>query len=132
MIAFPLIFSGLTVHIFKGFPSLQEIECTAENLKAEVKVFSIKIHTLAENTILAHADPMTNECVTFQEMSSCTLDPSDTRKSRLKVLVSDLEEGERRGYVCTVTSFGSLGATNSLSWSVTVWRKSEFSSCARF
>ena len=115
----------MTVRLFKGFPSLQEVECTTENLKAEVKVFSLKMYTGPTNTVLAHANPVTNECITFKDYSSCKIDSSDTRKSRLKVLVSDLEEGESRKYGCTATSFGSLGETNAASWSITVWRKSK-------
>ena len=115
----------MTVRLFKGFPSLQEVECTTENLKAEVKVFSLKMFTGPQDSVLAHANPVTRECLTFRDFSSCKFDLSDTRKSRLKVLVSDLEEGESRRYGCTAASFGSLGETNSSHWSITVWRESK-------
>ena len=123
------VLSGMTVRVFKGFPSLQEVECSTGHLKASVKVFSLKMLTGPQNTVLAHANPVTNECVTFKEFSSCKLDLSDTRKSVLRVLVSDLEEGESRRYRCTATSFGSLGETNTSSWSITVWRKSKCWCC---
>ena len=120
------ILSGMSVRLFKGFPSLQEIECTTGNLKAEVNVFSLKLFTVPENGMLAHANPVKNECVTFEEYSSCEIDSSDTRNSRLRVLVSDLREGERRKYGCTASSFGPFGETNVARWSLVVKRNSEY------
>lgn len=115
----------MTVRYFKGFRSLQEVECSADYFKAEVKILSIKMFAVPGNKVLAHANPVTNECLTFKEFSSCKIDTGDTRKSRLRVLVSDLEEGESRRYGCTATSFGSLGDTDTSTWYVTVNRKSE-------
>ena len=115
----------MTVRYFKGFRSLQEIECSPARLNAEVKILSIKMFTVPGDTVLAHANPVTNECLTFKEFSSCKIDTSDTRKSGLRVLVSDLEEGESRQYGCKATSFGSLGDTETSTWYLTVNRKSE-------
>ena len=120
------VLSGLSVRLFKGFPSLQEVECTTGSLKAEVKVFSLKIFTELENKMLAHSNPMTNECITFGDFSSCVIDTGDSRNSRLRLLVSDLEEGESRKYGCTASSFGPFGETNAVTWSVTVQRNSEY------
>ena len=116
----------MSVRLFKGFPSLQEIECTTGSLKAEVNVFSLKLFTVPENGMLAHANPVKNDCVTFEEYSSCEIDSSDTRNSRLRVLVSDLREGERRNYGCTASSFGPFGETNVARWSLVVKRNSEY------
>ena len=120
------IISGMTARIFKGFPSLQEVECTAGSLKAEVNVFSLKLFTVPDNGLLAHANPVKDECVTFGEFSSCLIDTSNTRNSRLRVLVSDLEEGEDREYGCTVSTFGPLGEYDAATWSITVRRNSEY------
>lgn len=125
IVLFSFFFSGMKVRYFKGFQTLQEIECSAEYLKTEVKILSIKMFTVPGNIVLAHANPMTNECLTFKEFSSCNIDTGDTRKSRLRVLVSDLDEGESRRYGCKATSFGSLGDTDTSTWHVTVNRKSE-------
>ena len=115
-------FSGLSVRNFKGFPSLQEIECQIGSYNAEVNVFSLKLFRLPSNIVLAHANPVKNECQTFGEYSSCRIDIRDTRKSTLNILVSDLKEGESRRYGCTASSFGPLGATNTSTWSITVKR----------
>ena len=77
--------------------------------------------------MLAHSNPMTKECITFGDFSSCAMDTSDTRNSRLRVLVSDLEEGESRRYGCTASSFGPFGETNVVTWSVQVERNSKYS-----
>ena len=119
-------FSGMAVRHFKGFPSLQEVSCSAGNLRTEAKVLSLKMFTLPENSILASANPVMKECVTFGEYSSCSVDGSDTRKSHLRVLVSDMDEGEIRRFGCRVNSFDSVGDTISTIWSITVERKSEY------
>ena len=89
-------------------------------------MFSLKLFTETDNKMVAHANPVTNECITFGEFSSCTLDSSDTRNSKLRVLVSDLKEGESRRYGCTASSFGSFGESFSATWSVTVHRASKY------
>ena len=107
---------------------MQEVECTTGSLQAEVKVFSLKMFAEPDNSMLAHVNPVTNECIMFGEFSSCVVDASNTRNARLKVLVSDLAAGESRRYGCTASSFGPFGETNVVTWSVTVKRDSESSS----
>ena len=116
----------MTVRAFKGFESLQEVECTTGNLKAEVSVFSLKMFTIPDNGLLAHANPVKGECVTFGQFSSCVVDSGNTRNSRLRVLVSDLGEGESRRYGCTASTFGPLGEYDAATWSLTVRRNSEY------
>ena len=116
----------MTVRHFKGFHSLQEVVCSAGTLRPEVKVLSLKMFTLPENSVLATANPVMKECVTFREYSSCSVDGSDTRKSEVRVLVSDMDEGEIRRFGCRVNSFDSLGDTISTAWSVTVERRSKY------
>ena len=111
---------------FKGFDSLQEVQCSAHNLKTEVKVLSLKMFSSPENTVLAIANPLVNECITFTEYSSCSIDRSDTRNSKLRVLVSDMVEGEVREYGCRVNSFDSFGDTITSTWSIRVGRESEY------
>ena len=116
----------MSVRHFKGFPSLQEIACTAGNLRTEAKVLSLKMFTLPGNIILASANPVMKECVTFREYSSCSVTGSDTRKSELRVLVSDMDVGEVRRFGCRVNSFDSVGDTISTTWSITVERRREY------
>ena len=115
----------MTVRNFKGFLSLQEVECSAAKVKTELRVFSLKMFSIPDNTVLATANPMVNECVTFADYSSCSIDKTDTRNSKLRVLVSDLREGEVRRYGCRVNSFDSFGDTVTSTWSVSVEKESE-------
>ncbi|KAK7488928.1 hypothetical protein BaRGS_00019885, partial [Batillaria attramentaria] len=91
---------GISVRDYRGIPSIQEVECWGGTLEAEVILFSLKMFTIPDKSVLAVARPTTNDCMTFSEFSSCAIDASDTRKSRLRVLAADLEEGESRTYGC--------------------------------
>ena len=122
----PVFLSGMAVRNFKGFLSLQEVECSAGNVKADLKVFSLKMFSMPENIVLATANPVIDECVTFTVFSSCSIDRVDTRRSKLRVLVSDMEEGEVRRYGCRVNSFDSFGDTVTSTWSISVERQSEY------
>ena len=119
--------TGMRVQFFKGFPELQEVECLAAILRPELKLFSLKMFSVDNNVVLATANAMTEECVTFTEYSSCYVDRTDSRKSKIRVLVSDMKEGEMKQFGCRVNSFDSLGDTITTTWSITVERKGEFS-----
>ena len=115
--------SGMTVQDFRGFPSLQEVECFGGSLRAEVKVLSLKIFRSLDGSILAYANPLTNECITYLEFSSCVIDASDTRNTRVRILVSDLEQGQSRRYGCEIISFKSGQGTNTSVSYIVVRRK---------
>ena len=115
----------MTVHDFLGFPSLQEVECSGGSLKAEVDLLSLTLFRTADNTILANLNTFKGTCKTFSEFSSCVLDVGDTRKSSVKTLVADLEEGETTIVGCNVTSFLENGHAPRYSWFVSVHRKSK-------
>ena len=117
--------SGLTSRDFKGFPSLQELECSGGNLEPEVKLLSLQMHRLSDNKALASLNVFSNTCVTLGDFSSCVIDNVDTHKSRLRVLVFDLEEGESREYGCSVNTVNSFGVTKLTKWKYRVERKSE-------
>ena len=110
---------------FKGFPSLKEVECWGGSLEPEVKLMSLQMYTLPERTILASLNVITKNCVTFGDYSSCFIDKDDTHKSRLRILVYDLGEGESKDFGCTANSLKSLGNTQTLTWIISVTRKSE-------
>ena len=117
--------SGMTVRQFKGISSLLEVECSAISLTAGVKIFSMKLFSVPDNILHAKANPLNDNCFTFLELTSCTINKSDTRKSKLRILVSDLKEGEGRKYGCSATSFDSDGDTVTSTWVIDVIRNSE-------
>ena len=119
------LFSGMSVRNFKGFSSLQEVECWAGHLETEVKLVSLKLYTISDNSVLAYLNTVTNECITHGAYSSCFIDIAASRKSRLKVLVADLKEGESRSYGCKASSFRSGEEPKTDTWSISVKRFSE-------
>ena len=123
-----IMFSGIAVRNFKGFPSLQEVECWGGHLPGEVKVLSLKLYKNSDNSVLAYLSTFSKDCVTYSDYSSCTIDASNSRNSRLRVLLTDLEEGESGQYTCiaSVIKFGEEARTSS--WSIVVTRNSELMS----
>lgn len=119
------ILSGMRSWDFKGFSSLQELECSGGSLEPEVKLLSLQMHRLSDNKALASLNVFSNTCVTLGDFSSCVIDNVDTHKSRLRVLVFDLEEGESREYGCNVNTMNSFGVTKLTKWKYRVRRKSE-------
>ena len=113
----------MTVRDFLGFPSLQEVECSGGSLKAEVDLMSLKLFRITDNTVLAITNPVKNTCKTFSEYTSCSLNMGDTRKSLVRTLVTDLEEGETTRLGCNVTAFHEDGHAQMYSWSISVYRK---------
>ena len=76
--------------------------------------------------ILAAANLRKQECSTSKSYVACLIDATDTRKSKLKVLVDDLVEGESRVYGCNVSAFVSGSRVQLYSWSITIYRISKF------
>jgi hypothetical protein len=91
-----------------------------------MKMLSLKIFAEPTNKLLAMANPVTNECVTFSDYVSCYIDVGDTRTSYLRVLISDMKAGESRRYSCRVNSFDSYGDPVSATWYITVERQREY------
>ncbi|KAK7488910.1 hypothetical protein BaRGS_00019867, partial [Batillaria attramentaria] len=110
----------LTVRNFRGIPSLKEVECSGENLTAGLKVFSLAMFKLPEKSLLAYVNHMDNECSTFGDFVSCTIDRSDSRKSRLRTLASELVEGESKVYGCNVSIANSQGHIHLSTWTIPV------------
>ena len=119
------LFTGMLSRDFKGIPSIQEVECWGGKLEAEVKLLSLKMYTTSDNSVLASLNVFANSCITFGAMSSCFIEAADTHKSRLRVLVADLEEGESREFGCKASTVNSLGDPHTTTWSIVVRRKSE-------
>lgn len=110
---------------YRGLDSIQEVECSGGNVEAEVKLLSLKLFRVSDNMVLAHASLINNQCLTYGEFASCTIDTSDFRKSVLRVLVTDLEEGESRTYGCNAASLKGIDDMQKFSWTLSVTRRSE-------
>ena len=120
-----MLFTGLFTRHFKGIPSIQEVECWGQGLKPETKLLSLKVYTIPDNKVQASLNVFANNCLTYADYSSCFVDTADTHRSRLRVLVYDLEEGESREYGCRALALQNTGDESELTWSVLVTRKSE-------
>ena len=117
-----VFFAGLTSRDFRGFPSLQEVECGGGTLNTDVKLMSLHIYTLPDSAALASLNVYTNSCITFGEYSSCRIHPTDTQKSKVRILVHDLEEGSGRQYGCTANALNALGHPVVFTWKLFVRR----------
>ena len=119
------LISGLSFRHFKGFPSLLEVECSGSHLPPGVELLSLKLSKSYSNSFLAYMSTYSKECVTYGDYSSCFIDASNSRNSNVKVLVTDLEEGERRRYSCIASVIRSREEPRISTWSIEVIRISE-------
>jgi hypothetical protein len=117
----------MTSSFFKGFHSLQEVVCTGRSLKPEVKLLGLQLYRLPDEELLASLNVFSSNCVTLGDYSSCIVNPTDTHKSQLRILVADLSEGESRGYKCTANTVDSYGMSKILTWRIVVTRESGYS-----
>lgn len=113
----------MSVRDFRGFESIQEVECSGGHFEAEVNILYLKLFEVSNQTVLAYLNHPSRNCLTFAEFSSCFVDPLNSRGSRLRILVSDLDVGETRQYGCTVSTWKSLKDTEKFTWSVSVTGK---------
>ncbi|XP_025101743.1 uncharacterized protein LOC112568586 isoform X29 [Pomacea canaliculata] len=89
----------------------------------EMKLWALSVFRFTDNIVLARVNPIADQCVTLEEFSSCFIDQGDTGKSRVKILVSDLDEGESRKFGCNATGLKLSGHTQTQSWSLLVTRQ---------
>ena len=121
-----ILISGLIARDFKGFPSLQEIECTGRDLKPEVDLLSLSMFRLSDHFVLGTLHVIKNSCFTRTDFSSCSIDLDNSHNSKLRVLVSDLAEGESQEYGCKANIITGRGETDASTWTLVVTRKSEY------
>ena len=108
------------------------MECWGNGLKPEVKLLSLRLYRSSDKMVLGSVNVIANNCLTYTDYSSCAVNTADTHKSRLRVLVYDLEEGESRKYECTATVLRSEGKADEIVWSTFVTRKRKLLSCFFF
>ena len=122
----PGFFPGMTSRDFRGISSIQEVECWGGNINSDVKLMSLQMYKLPESTVLASLNVYTNNCMTFGDYSSCVIHPSDKHRSRIRILVHDLEEGESREYGCSANTLNSLGNSVIRNWKLRIIRVSKW------
>ena len=115
----------MTSRVFRGIPSIQEVECSGQNLSSDVKLISLQLFRLPETSVLASLNVYTNNCMTFSEFSSCAIRPANIHQSHLRLLVHDLEEGEKREYGCTANTINPLGNSLYRNWKIVLTRNSK-------
>lgn len=118
-------FTGMTSRDFRGIHSIQEVECWGADLDTDVKLISLQLFELPQSNVLASLNVFTNNCMTYGEFSSCVIHPSESHRSRLRILVHDLEEGESREYGCTANTVNPQGNAIFKNWTILLKRNSK-------
>ncbi|KAK7488919.1 hypothetical protein BaRGS_00019876, partial [Batillaria attramentaria] len=81
---------------FLGHEHMLEVECTGNVLDSKTNLQTIVLYSVADNKVLATADLKHKECLTYGGYASCVMNPYDALKTRLRVLVLDLQFEEIR------------------------------------
>lgn len=110
---------------FRGIPSIQEVECWGGKLDSDAKLMSLQMYRNSESSVVASLNLYTTNCMTYGDFSSCAIDRHDPHRSKLRVLVHDLDEGEGRRFGCIAISMMPSGKTKTSTWSLLVKRNSE-------
>ena len=118
--------SGLTSQPFQGFTAIQSVECTGATLPGDSDLLSMVLYQVSNSELLAIANLRKRSCSTSQTFIACHIDESDSRRSKIKALISDLTEGQSRAYGCNLTSLSSVGQSSIVSWSLVVTRPSKY------
>ena len=103
------------------------MECTGATLPADTDLLSMVLYQVSSAKLLAIANLRKRSCSTSQTFIACHIDESDSRRSKIKALISDLTEGQSRAYGCNLTSLNSAGQSSIVSWSLVVTRSSKYS-----
>ncbi|PVD27413.1 hypothetical protein C0Q70_12571 [Pomacea canaliculata] len=115
------------VEDFRRIPGVQEVQCTGEELKGDVGIFSLTLYAADNKRSLSSVNLVTKTCSASSVFASCFIDDSDTRKTRIRALITDLVEEEVREFGCNLTTFvGSSKQTTFVNWWLPVSRPSEY------
>lgn len=122
----------MTVRNFRGFPSLQEVECSGKTLTREVDTLSIMLFRMSDKSPITTVRTSKNTCHTLTDYASCHIDTGDPRKSVARVLVSDLRVGQITVIGCSVTVMYYFGHPQVYNWSIKVTPKCKLITDASF
>ena len=96
------------------------VECSGINITPEVDLISMKMFTWRENTLLANLNILRATCQTHGVFSSCHLQVSETKRSSLRILVSDLRAGESTVIGCNVSTFSEIIVAPKYTWLIVI------------
>lgn len=116
----------MTVRNYRGFPSLQEVECWGGDLEAEVRLLTLKMYDVSDNAVVAFVNIYENRCVAYGEFASCVINTPDAKRSKLRVLAADLVENQTRVYGCIANVLRDTEA-DKITWTVSVRMNRKFS-----
>lgn len=116
----------MTVRNYRGFPSLQEVECWGGDLEAEVRLLTLKMYDVSDNAVVAFLNIYENQCVAYGEFASCVINTPDAKRSKLRVLAADLVENQTRVYGCIANVLRDTEA-DKITWTVSVRMNRKFS-----
>lgn len=122
-----LIFlAGLIVRAFQGVSSIPEVECSGQRLNPDTSVSAIVLYQSVRGMV-ASVNLMNRECQTTDSFSSCVVDDSNSRNTRLRTIVIDMHDNERRNFSCQVTIFRSGEGSKIIFWNLQVEKFSKYS-----
>lgn len=121
--SFSLSFLGMSAQPFQGIDSIIEVECSGRGLDSNTDLLIMTLFATNRDQIVASANLKKLECTTSQSFSMCIMD-SKGHDTKVKTLVLDLAENEKRVYGCNVSvEVDRRGSIKS--WSLEVGRQSE-------
>ena len=111
------------------------MQCSAEHLPPRSDVMTMVLyhhhhhhhnnhHPGQGSAVVAVVNLKTKTCTTTEAFVSCdAAEGNDSRRSRVRVLVDDLTEGQSRVYGCNVSALVSGVRMETYSWAVSVRRE---------
>jgi hypothetical protein len=66
---------------------VEEVDCSADVIDSDAQVLSMSLYDRHNDVILASANVASASCLTSSVFASCTIDASDSRKTRLRALI---------------------------------------------
>lgn len=108
--------AGLTSRLFLGFSDIYEVTCDSDSLPPELDTFSIVLFRVGSDKVLGHANLKKRECSTADSFVSCTVAEGDTKNNNIRILISDLADGESLVFGCNLTAMTSGGIIRYFTW----------------
>ena len=116
---------GLKSSSFYGLPGIVEVECSGDSLSSNIDVFLMALFTLPQDDIIASVNLRNGKCTTSRSFSSCTINKKHSRRSKLKTLVTDMKDGDRKWFGCNISGSDSAGRAVFSLWATAVTKPGE-------